>query len=150
MARGGKREGAGRPSGALTTRTRAVAERALAEGKSPLEVMLDNMRHFQQVALDAEATFDGLTAEEFTGSDIERTPEEQFKLLLAQVKRAAGLRQVAHDCARDAAPYMHARLQAVEHTGKDGGPIETVDLSDTEAARRIAFTLAKATQPTAH
>lgn len=33
-----------------------------------------------------------------------------------------------------------------EHTGKDGGPIETVDLSDTEAARRIAFTLAKATQ----
>lgn len=38
----------------------------------------------------------------------------------------------------------------VEHTGKDGGPIETVDLSDTEAARRIAFTLAKATQPTQH
>ena len=37
-----------------------------------------------------------------------------------------------------------------EHTGKDGGPIETVDLSDTEAARRIAFTLAKATQPTQH
>lgn len=37
-----------------------------------------------------------------------------------------------------------------EHTGRDGGPIETVDLSDTEAARRIAFTLAKATQPTTH
>jgi hypothetical protein len=37
-----------------------------------------------------------------------------------------------------------------EHTGKGGGPIETVDLSDTEAARRIAFTLAKATQPTTH
>ncbi len=42
--------------------------------------------------------------------------------------------------------YGKAR-QAVEHTGKDGGPIETVDLSDTEAARRIAFTLAKAVQP---
>lgn len=45
--------------------------------------------------------------------------------------------------------YGKAR-QAVEHTGKDGGPIETVDLSDQEAARRIAFTLAKATQPTQH
>lgn len=37
-----------------------------------------------------------------------------------------------------------------EHTGKDGGPIETADVTDQEAARRIAFTLAKATQPTTH
>src|SRR4051812_41326442 len=41
--------------------------------------------------------------------------------------------------------YGKAR-QAVEHTGKDGDPIAIVDLSDTEAARRIAFTLAKATK----
>jgi hypothetical protein len=33
-----------------------------------------------------------------------------------------------------------------ELTGRDGGPIETRELSETEAARRIAFTLAKATQ----
>lgn len=45
--------------------------------------------------------------------------------------------------------YGKAR-QGVEHTGKDGQPIAVVDLSDTEAARRIAFTLAKATQPTTH
>lgn len=37
-----------------------------------------------------------------------------------------------------------------EHTGKDGEPIAVIDLSETEAARRIAFTLAKATQPTTH
>lgn len=38
-----------------------------------------------------------------------------------------------------------------EHTGKDGGPIETADVTDQEAARRIAFTLAKAVQvPTTH
>lgn len=47
-------------------------------------------------------------------------------------------------------PEQWRDRQLVEHTGKDGGPIETVDLSDTEAARRIAFTLAKATQPTTH
>jgi hypothetical protein len=33
-----------------------------------------------------------------------------------------------------------------ELTGANGGPIETRELSDTEAARRIAFTLARATK----
>lgn len=122
MARGGKREGAGRPKGALTERTREVAERAIAEGKTPLEIMLDNMTHFQQVALDAEAIIAGLTAEEVSGKKLE--PEEQFKMLLAQVRRAAGLRQMAHECARDAAAYVHPKLTAVAHTGGDGGPVE--------------------------
>jgi hypothetical protein len=119
---GGRREGAGRKPNALTKLTREIAERASTEGKTPLEVMLDNMRHFQQVALDAEATIANLTAEELSGRKLE--PAEQFKMLLADVKKAAGLRQMAHECARDAAPFMHARLAAVEHSGKDGGPIE--------------------------
>jgi phage terminase small subunit len=33
--------------------------------------------------------------------------------------------------------------ERVEHTGKDGGPIQTEELSDTESARRIAFALTK-------
>lgn len=39
----------------------------------------------------------------------------------------------------------HLKLFAdrVEHTGKDGGPIETKDLSDNDKARRFAFILAK-------
>jgi hypothetical protein len=41
--------------------------------------------------------------------------------------------------------YGKAR-QAVEHTGKDGGPMEVIDLTEAEAGRRIAFTLAKARQ----
>jgi hypothetical protein len=118
MSRGGKRAGAGRPLGAVTKRTRAVADRAHAEGKAPLEVMLDNMWHFQQVALDAETMIEGLTADEFIGQITDSTPEEQFKALLAQVKKAAGFRQMAHECARDAAPFMHARLSAVQHSGQ--------------------------------
>lgn len=117
MARGGKRLGAGRPQGAVTKRSREVAERALAEGKTPLEVMLDNMRHFQQVALDAEATLEGLTVAEFTGQITADTPEEQFKALLAQVKKTAGFRQLAQESARDAAAYVHPRLAAVQHSG---------------------------------
>jgi hypothetical protein len=123
MARGGKREGAGRKTGALTKRTNAIAERALAEGKAPLEVMLDNMRHFQKVALDAEATLEGLTVDEFVGTVTDATPEQQFKALLAQVKKTAGFRQMAQECARDAAAFMHPKLAAVEHTGANGGPI---------------------------
>lgn len=118
MARGGKREGAGRKAGSLTTRTREVAEKAAATGQTPLEVMLDNMRHFQRVALEAEATLEGLTAAEFsTQVPKDASPEEQFKFLLAQVKKTASFRQAAQDAARDASPYIHARLAAIEHSG---------------------------------
>jgi hypothetical protein len=116
MARGGKREGAGRKAGSLTKRTREIAEQATASGLTPLEVMLTNMRHFQQVALDAEATLQGLTAEEITG-EAGASPEDQFKYLLAQVKKTAGFRQLAQDAARDAASYIHPKLAAVEHSG---------------------------------
>lgn len=121
MSRGGKREGAGRKAGALTKRTRSVAERATTEGKSPLEVMLDNMRHFQQVALDAEAVIEGLNEDQI--EILGDTHETRFKVLLAKVKQAAGLRQMAVECARDAASYIHPRLTAVSHTGPDGGPV---------------------------
>lgn len=119
-----------------------MAERALAEGKTPLEVMLDNMRHFQQVAIDAEATLAGLTVEEIGGGKMD--PEEQFKFLLAKAKQAAGLRQAAHDCARDAAPYMHPRLAAIEHTGANGGPIETTETAPRDLARAVLAVLREA------
>lgn len=122
MARGGKREGAGRKLGAVTKRTREIADRALAEGKAPLEVMLDNMTHFQQVALDAEAVIESMNQEQVEA--LGQNHEEQFKALLAKVKQAAGLRIMAHGCAKDAAPYMHAALKSVEVTGKDGGPVQ--------------------------
>lgn len=44
MARGGSRPGAGRKQGATTKRTREIADRAVAEGISPLEYMLARMR----------------------------------------------------------------------------------------------------------
>lgn len=127
MAHGGKRERAGRPKGALTIRTRKIAERASAEGKTPLEVMLDNMRHFQQLALDAEAALAGLTYEEFVGRHgPDLSAADQFKALLAEVKKTAGLRQAAHECARDAAPFIHPRLASVQHSGDAENPVRTV------------------------
>ena len=44
MAHGGKREGAGRPAGAVTRRTREAAEAASESGLTPLEYMLSILR----------------------------------------------------------------------------------------------------------
>lgn len=35
----------------------------------------------------------------------------------------------AASIAKDAAPYMHAKLASVQHSGPKGGPIQTVDLT---------------------
>lgn len=40
-------------------------------------------------------------------------------------------------------PKKYGDASRVEHTGADGGPIETRELSDVDVARRIAFMLAK-------
>lgn len=45
MARGGKREGAGRPEGAVTKRARDIANKAAEEGLMPLDYMLSILRN---------------------------------------------------------------------------------------------------------
>ncbi len=103
MAHGGHRKGAGRKQSALTTKTRKIAEEAIADGLTPLEVMLTAMRtHADAMEWDEAAAI-----------------------------------------AKDAAPYMHPRLAAIEHTGKDGGPIQTQEISDEVRARALAVFLAK-------
>jgi hypothetical protein len=52
-----------------------------------------------------------------------------------------------------ALPKIYGERVAHELTGKDGGPIETIALNDTEAAREVSFLLARAVkqkQETAH
>lgn len=43
-------------------------------------------------------------------------------------------------------PKKYGNKTQLEHTGKDGGPIQTEGLSDNEVARRVAFMLAKGLQ----
>jgi hypothetical protein len=102
--RGGLRPGGGRPKGAKTERTRAIAEQVAFTGETPLEVMLEGMRHYQ----------------------------------------AIGDRDKASAIAKDAAPYMHPRLNSVNVGGIPGSPVETKDASLPELARRIAFILGQA------
>lgn len=91
MGHGGARPGSGRKKGsqnknisAVRERTREIAERAIAEHLTPLEVMLMAMRE----AVEA-----------------------------SDMAKAASF-------AKDAAPYLHPRLAAVEHAGPNDGPIQ--------------------------
>jgi hypothetical protein len=84
MPRGGARSGAGRRKGAATKLTREIADKAAAEGITPLEVMLGAMR-----ALWGQATKDKEAV-------------------------AVDLAQKAADIAKDAAPYMHPRVSPTE------------------------------------
>lgn len=55
MAHGGKREGAGKPKGAVHKRNKQIAEKAIAGRMTPLEVMLDAMYDAQKRGDKAEA-----------------------------------------------------------------------------------------------
>jgi hypothetical protein len=56
---GGARQGAGRPGGAVAKKTREIANRALAEGITPLDYLLSVMR---DEALDRAARVDAAKA----------------------------------------------------------------------------------------
>jgi len=90
MARGGKREGAGRKAGTInraSARKRAEIE---ASGLTPLDYMLAVMRS-------------------------EDAPADR-----------------RDEMAKAAAPYVHPKLAAVEHTGKNGAAIQIV-ISQSDA-----------------
>jgi hypothetical protein len=100
--------------------------------------MLENMRHAHAEALKAEAV---LTSDEFVAEALDK--ENTFASLMAEVKRTVNLRTFAQECAKDAAPYVHPKLAAVELTGKDGGPLEILEMTDKDRARALAAFVAK-------
>lgn len=92
VGRGGRRQGSGRKAGSATRKTREIADKAAAEGVTPLEFMLNVMRSEPPSGLEGNA-----------------------------LMQAMSLR---FEAAKAAAPYIHPRLAAIEHTGKDGGAME--------------------------
>ena len=70
------------------------------------------------------------------GSFTKRTKEVAEKLMLSgktplefmlSVMRSPEADQrVRADMAKAAAPYMHPRLNSVEHVGEDGGPVQVI------------------------
>lgn len=102
--RGGHRSGAGRKKGVPNRVTAEIRQRVLALGKTPLEVM--------QYAY-----------EEILAMAQQMKPKD-FVVLDSEIVDRLSLFERAAEVAGKAAPYMHARLQAIEHAGEGGGPIQ--------------------------
>lgn len=85
----GGRKGGGRPKGVRNKRTEALIAQAEAGGAMPLDIILKQMR-----AADAEAT----------RLRTEKNPDGKA------IKEAE---DIAFERAKDAAPYLHPRLQSV-------------------------------------
>jgi len=92
--------GAGRKKGSANVRTREIANKLIQEGMTPLEVMIDTMRRLVQRADDIE-------------SGAIEADQDSIKYMLE-----------ASEVASKAAPYIHPRLAAVEHSGPDGAPVQ--------------------------
>jgi hypothetical protein len=54
--------------------------------------------------------------------------------MLAVMRDSAAEPNRRDDMAKAAAPYVHPKLQAIEHSGPDGGPIEVTNLTDAQLA----------------
>lgn len=104
--------GAGRKKNTPNKANALREARIAASGVTPLDVMIQDMRFHYDLYQEAMANRDLATAK-------------------TELKEA-------RDAAKDAAPYTHPRLAAVEHMGKGGGPIEYSD-----AKERLAHLLAR-------
>ena len=104
---GGKRQGAGRPKGSVNKMTAKERQKILDGGRSPLEIMVQIARwHFGRWAIEKR-----------------KSPKERDE------DRLMAKADAAVDAASKAAPYVHPKFAAVQHSGPGGGPIQTVDLS---------------------
>lgn len=102
---GGRRPGAGRKKGVPNKITAEVRRRILESGKSPLEVVR------------------WIAGEFLAAANKEKDTDRRLSLL----ERAAAIE-------KDALPYLHARLQSIELTGKDAGPIKSETTLTVEEA----------------
>lgn len=112
--RGGKRPGAGRKAGVQNKVNKDLRERILASGKSPLEFLVDLMREPMPV----------------------RGHDENILTYLKRVELWDRNRVLG---AKEAAPFIHAKLSSIEVTGKDGGDINhrhRVEIEFVEAKRK--------------
>lgn len=86
---------------------RETISRLLAEGVTPLEVMMDNMRFAHSKA--------GVLLEKIVDKINKDTLDEEDKIVvLDNYKEHIRWRDAAQSCARDCAPYIHPRLSTVE------------------------------------
>jgi hypothetical protein len=94
-----------------------------------------------------------------TGGRTKGTPNKKTLALQAKVEAAGRVSPLDYvlgvmwdadappamrfEAAKAALPFLHPKLAAIEHSGPEGGPIETRDLSVIERRRRCAVYVMK-------
>jgi hypothetical protein len=125
MPRGGKRVGAGRKPGLPAKKIRERQQQVqaiLADDITPFQVMIENMRHWRKLAISSEAALAQMSHKDVKGMK----PEDAFDYILNEVKRVAGFRDRAEECAQHAAPYCHPKISTVTHQGDQDNPISHI------------------------
>lgn len=132
---------------AASARTEITVARVLEElGNIAFANFLDYMRvaedgmltvDFSALSRERAAALTEVTIEEFKSGRGEAARDGQrIKFKIADKRGALA----------DIGKHLGMFRERVEHMGKDESAVETVTLTELEAARRIAFTLAKAKQ----
>ena len=117
MPRGGKRDGAGRKRGSPNKDVRTAKKYMDDGGKLPLDVLMETMRDAYDESQKATAELHELP------KILPRNRDDAYELVLRAVRRAEGFKNVAQARAKDAAPFLHPRLNATEFTGDPENPI---------------------------
>ncbi len=98
MARRGSKPGerrGGRTKGTANKKTREIADKAAQSGVTPLEVMIEAMRHHYELSQD---------------ENLKGDKSENLKAAAAMAEKAA--------------PYIHPRLSAIAHGNQDNKPLK--------------------------
>jgi hypothetical protein len=128
----------------IAPRLREVAQKHV--GMSPLDVMLKVMHELVDAAEQVGATSAGHAGDLFGDGlggiggmgGLSGMSESRIKLL-----------NMAAAVGRHVAPYVHPRLSAIEHTGKDGAPLQSgvllvPSLMDIDEWEKVALAKPKA------
>jgi hypothetical protein len=147
--RGGPGRGQGRKPGGSNVKSRALVEKALGEGSTPLEVMIRNMRFYDEEAirlvsqLAVAAAAGTLPIDEAEGDEEAQAGEGGLNAdTVEQLRTIFNMRKMAGEAARDAAPYIHPRVGM--ESGEGGGDPDFVPLAERLAAYQRRDELAAA------
>lgn len=102
--KGGRRVGAGRKKGVPNKLTATLRAKLAETGMTPLEVMYRAMNELCDAA--------------------NRMKPDQYVKIDAKVMGYLDLLGRAAEIASKLAPYLHPKLQSIEHKGEGGGPIQ--------------------------
>jgi hypothetical protein len=125
----------GRPPMAPNRLSRKRAMQLCADKESPLDIMFDNMLFWHRQSKDLGAKLDAICRK------IKNEDDRREAISLARTFLSA--RENAQRCAVDCAPYVHAKLQAVQHEHGPTGMYLISDrpLSESEWREKVGATV---------